>query len=233
MYYVNWQRQVSVEERAGQRVVVKRDKPTTVFHEYVLLSTYAMMSILLGHPSAPPRPGRIPRNEGHDKRAELGRLGIPTPQLVSMSDGELVEEFVEGGDLYRALAAGASPHFALIAGTLTGRLHRAGHVFTDNKAQNYLVSGESLLRTDLGFLQRSAAVFARSMDIGSFLASVMDLANYYDIQAAFFEGYHANAGRNFPYLSIVIRNILTTGFASDTKMALRNMLPDTAKLIGA
>lgn len=231
MYFVNWQRQVSLEERGGQRVIVKRTKPTTAFHEYVLLSTYTMISILLGHPSAPPHAGNVSRNEGSSMRDVLGRLGIPTPRLVSITDDELVEEYVEGGDLYRALASGAFPTLAFNAGVVTGRLHGAGYVFTDNKAQNYLVRGESLLRTDLGFLQKSNSIYARSMDIGSFLASVMDLTSYYSIEQAFYEGYRSQAGRSFPYLSIIIRNLLSAGFASDTKIALKNMVADTGRLI--
>lgn len=231
MYFVNWQRQVSFEERAGQRVVVKRTKPTTAFHEYVLLSTYTMISLLLGHPAAPPHPNSIAKNEGPEMRALLARLGIPTPRLVSMSEGELVEELIEGGDLYRAFASGTAHALAFGAGVLTGRLHGAGYVFTDNKAQNYLVSGESLLRTDLGFLQKSSSTYARSMDVGSFLASVMDLPAYCGIERAFYDGYRKETGRSFPYLSIVIRNLLSAGFASDTKMALKNMLGDTGKLI--
>lgn len=231
MYFVNWQRQVSFEERAGQRVVVKRTKPTTAFHEYILLSTYTMISLLLGHPSAPPPVNNIIKNEGAETRQSLARLGIPTPRLVSMSEAELVEELVEDGDLYRALASGAKHALAANAGALTGRLHGAGYVFTDNKAQNYLVSGESLLRTDLGFLQKSDSIYARSMDVGSFLASVMDLPAYREIGQAFYDGYRQETGHNFPYLSIVIRNILSAGFASDTRMAIKNMMGETSRLI--
>lgn len=231
MYFVNWQRRVSFEERAGQRVVVKRTKSTTAFHEYILLSTYTMISLLLGHPAAPPPADSIAKNEGREMRESLARLGIPTPRLVFMSEGELIEEFIEGGDLYRALASGAQSALASQAGSLTGRLHGAGYVFTDNKAQNYLVSDGSLLRTDLGFLQKSGSTYARSMDVGSFLASVMDLPEYYQTEQAFYEGYRRETGHSFPYLSIVIRNLLTAGFASDTKMALKNMMGDTGKLI--
>lgn len=78
---------------------------------------------------------------------------------------------------------------------------------------------------------KSDSVYARSMDVGSFLASVMDLTNYYNIERAFYEGYRFQACSNFPYLSIIIRNILSAGFASDTKVALRNMVADTGRLI--
>lgn len=233
MYFVNWQRRVSVEERDGEKVVVKRSKPTTAFHEFILLSTYMMISLLLAHPSLPPS-GGVTKNEGQEMRQALARLGIPTPRLVSLSRRELVEEYVEGGDLYRALASGsAGPSLAVGAGALTGRLHNGGHVFTDNKAQNYLVREKTLLRTDLGFLQKSSSTFARSMDTGSFLASVIDLAGYRDIEAAFYKGYRSETGRNLPYLSLVIRNILAAGFSSDSRTAVRNMVLDSFKLLGA
>lgn len=232
MYFVNWQRQILFEERAGQKVVVKRNKDTTEFHEYILIGTYVAISFLLGHPSRPPLIGSIPRNEGPSTREMLGRIGIPTPRLLSISDEEVVEEFVEGGDLYRALVSGASPGLVRAAGATTGRLHSAGYVFTDNKAQNFLVRHDTLLRTDLGFLQKSSSTFARSMDVGSFLASIMDLASYGELEGQFFDGYRSETGRNFPYLSIVLRNILAAGFASDSKITARNMMADTTRLVG-
>lgn len=231
---MNWQRQVMFEERAGQKVVVKRAKFTTEFHEYVLIGTYVAISFLLGHPSRPPLIGSISTNEGAATRRMLAQIGIATPALLSISEKELVEEYVEGGDLYRALAmSGAGSHLARAAGAATGRLHNAGYVFTDNKAQNFLVRQDSLLRTDLGFLQKSNSTFARSMDVGSFLASVMDLESYKGLQVEFFKGYRSETGRNFPYLSIVLRNILSVGFASDGKVAARNMMSDSSRLVGA
>jgi tRNA A-37 threonylcarbamoyl transferase component Bud32 len=239
MYFVNWQRQIMFEERAGQKVVVKRAKFTTEFHEYVLIGTYVAISFLLGHPSRPPLIGSISTNEGAATREMLAKIGIATPTLLSLSEKELVEEYVEGGDLYRVLLAtsGTGPRnnnntLAHAAGAATGRLHNAGYVFTDNKAQNFLVRQGRLLRTDLGFLQKSTSTFARSMDVGSFLASVMDLASYKDLEAEFFKGYRSETGRNFPYLSIVLRNILSAGFASDSKIAARNMMADSSRLVG-
>lgn len=233
VYFVNWQRDISVEERGGRKVVVKRDKPTKVLHEFILLGTYTLISIFLAHPSAPPRPGDIARNEGQEMRRTLERAGIPTPRLVSMTDKELVEECVEGGDLYRALAAGVRPALVQEAGRLTALAHAAGLAFTDNKAQNFLVQGESLLRTDLSFLQKSTSTFARSMDAGSFLASIVDLSNYREIEWAFYVGYRLQSGKNLPYLSLVIRNILAPGFSADAKTALRNMMLDSSGMIGA
>lgn len=232
MYFVNWQRDISVQERDGRRVVVKRNKPTKGFHEYILLCTYTFISIFLAHPSAPPAAGDISRNEGQGMRSALERAGIPTPRLVSMNKDELVEEYVDGGDLYRAIAMGARPGLAQEAGRLTALAHAAGLAFTDNKAQNFLVRGESLLRTDLAFIQKSRSTFARSMDAGSFLASVIDLPNYCEIEQAFYRGYRLQSGKSLPYLSLVIRNILTFGFSADGRTALRNMILDSSGVIG-
>jgi tRNA A-37 threonylcarbamoyl transferase component Bud32 len=230
VYFINWQRDISVEERAGRKVVVKRDKPTKGFHEYLLLSTYTIISLILAHPSAPPCD--IARNEGPEMRSKLERAGIPTPRLVSIEGKELIEEYIEGGDLYRALVSGVSPAFGQEVGRLTALAHSAGIVFTDNKAQNFLVQGNSLLRTDLAFIQISNSTFARSMDVGSFLASVVDLQNYREIEQAFYTGYRLQSGKKLPCLTLAIRNILSLGFSSNGKIALHNMMLDSSELIG-
>ncbi len=232
MYFVNWQRQVSVEERNDQKVVVKRDKSTKAFHEYILLCTYAAISILLAHPSRPPSPTVISTNEGQPMRDHLGRLGISTPKLISITDKELVEEYIEGGDLYRAILEGsASLDHVYLAGKMTGRLHKAGYVFVDNKVQNYLVRGQAVFRTDLGFIKKSSSLFSRSMDIGSFLASVMDLGIYGKVERAFYDGYRSETSCNFPYLTLIIRNILSVGFSSDGRTVLGNMLLNSSSLV--
>lgn len=233
MYFVNWQREVSVEELNGQKVVVKRNKPTKEFHEFLLIYMYSLISMLLAHPSAPPTFSEIMRNEGRDMRKNLEKMGISTPELISISDIDLVEEYIEGGNLYAALASGQTARLAFGAGCLTGRLHKAGYAFADNKAQNYLVRGDSVVRTDLGFIQKSTSHYARSMDIGSFLASIMDLGRYREVEKAFYDGYVSESGCKFSYISIIIRNILSLGFSSDSKTTLRNMVLDATMLIDA
>ncbi len=224
MYFVNWQREISVQEWNGQKVVVKRNKPTKEFHEFLIIYTYSLISVLLANPSAPPTLSEIAKNEGREMRERLSKIGISTPALISISDDSLVEEYVEGGDLYRALVLGGAASLAFEAGRLTGRLHKAGYAFVDNKAQNYLVRGDSVIRTDLGFLQKSSSQYAKSMDIGSFLASVMDLGRYAEIERAFYEGYLSESGSKFNCLSLIVRNVLSAGFSSDSKVMLRNML---------
>jgi tRNA A-37 threonylcarbamoyl transferase component Bud32 len=224
---------VSVEELNGQKVVVKRNKPTKEFNEFLLIYMYSLISIILARPSSPPAFGEIMRNEGRDMRKNLEKIGISTPELISISDIDLVEEYIEGGDLYKALASSQPAALALGAGCLTGRMHKAGYAFVDNKAQNYLVRGDSVVRTDLGFIQKSSSHYARSMDIGSFLASVMDLDRYREVEKAFFEGYVSEFCRKFSYISIIIRNVLSLGFSSDSKVTLRNMVLDAIMLIDA
>jgi tRNA A-37 threonylcarbamoyl transferase component Bud32 len=232
LYFVNWQREVSLEERNGQKVVVKRNKPTKQFHEFLIIYAYSLISLLLLHPSTPLTFSEIIRNEGCEMRKNLRKIGISTPMLLSMSDAGLIEEYIEGGDIYRALASGGDVVLAYEAGCITGKLHQAGYTFVDNKAQNYLARGESVIRTDLGFMKKTNSHYSKSMDIGSFLASVMDLDRYGEIAKSFHDGYRSEADSKFSYLSIVIRNVLSTGFSSSSKTTLRNMLLDSRSLIG-
>ncbi len=231
MYFVNWQRKVWLEELNGQKVMVKRNKPTKQFHEFLILYTYSLISIFLLRPSAPIAFSEITKNEGHEMRKNLEKIGIPTPVLLSISDTDLIEEYIEGGDMYRALASGGDIMLACKAGSLTGKAHQAGYTFVDNKAQNYLVREESVIRTDLGFMKKTTSNYSKSMDIGSFLASVMDLDRYGEIAQSFHDGYLSEAGSKFPYRSIVIRNLLSAGFSSNSKITLRNMLLDARSLV--
>ncbi|HEY7733927.1 MAG TPA: hypothetical protein VIB07_03965 [Nitrososphaera sp.] len=231
MYFVNWQRQITVEERNGRLVVVKRNKPAKAFHEFVIVYTYSLISMLLAHPSRPSGLDEITRNEGSHMRNSLHIIGIPTPELISIDETTLVEEYKAGGDLYTTLSRGSAAHLAREAGRLTAKLHGAGYAFIDNKAQNFLVDDDSVVRTDLGFTQKNSSSFARSMDLGSFLASVMDLDTYSNIADSFYRGYREESGCGFTMLSIIIRNLLSIGFSSNSALTLRNMLIDTRAML--
>ncbi len=231
LYFVNWQRQVTVEEQNGRLVVVKRNKPSKEFHEFVIAYTYSLISMLLAHPSRPSGLDEIMRNEGSEMRSVLHTMGIPTPELISIDETTLVEEYKAGGDLYAALSKGGAAHLARLAGQLTAKLHGAGYAFIDNKAQNFLVDDDSVVRTDLGFTQKNSSSYARSMDLGSFLASVMDLDSYASIADSFYDGYREESGRRFTMLSIIIRNLLSIGFSSNSALTLRNMLIDTRAML--
>jgi tRNA A-37 threonylcarbamoyl transferase component Bud32 len=198
--------------------------------------SYTFVSVALGHPDSPPIVGeRTSKNEGDLMRGHLEKLGIRTPRLISLSDSLLVEEFIELGDLYRVFRESRETKIisslGYEAGTMTGSLHIDGRVFVDNKCQNYLVGKNYnlLYRTDLAFIQKKTSVFSRSMDIGTFLASVVDLSPscYTAVESGFHRGYYSVTRRGFPYLSIILRNILAPGFAFDHANMLRNMLIDS------
>jgi hypothetical protein len=69
------------------------------------------------------------------------------------------------------------------------------------------------------------------MDIGTFLASTIDLnkSSYSEIENAFFQGYFSVTRQGFPYLSLILRNLLALGFAFNHKSMLKNMLVYTAE----
>jgi tRNA A-37 threonylcarbamoyl transferase component Bud32 len=232
VHFVNWQRKISVEEQNGQKVMVKRSKPTKLFHEFLIIYAYSLISLLFFHPSPPPTFSEITRNEGYGMRNNLKKIGIRTPKLFSMSDTNLIEEYIEGGNLYWALASGSDTLLAYEAGCITGKLHEAGYAFIDNKAENYLVTGDSVIRTDLSFMKKTHSHYSKSMDIGSFLASVIDLGRYGEIVQSFHDGYLSESDSKFSYLSILIRNVLSVGFSSNSKTTLRNIFLDSRTFIG-
>ena len=218
----------------GKKVVVKRNKISKNLHDYLLVISYSILSILLAHPSAPPElGGKMTLNEGFEMRQKLQLIGIPTPSLISISKTLLVEDFIAGGNLYQALSNGKNSSLAFSAGIITGRLHRSGYSFVDNKSQNYLVTFSSkVLRTDLAFIQKKNSIFARSMDIGSFLGSLLglDSKEYKAIEDAFYAGYFSEVKSRIPYLSIILRNIL--GFVlSVNSNWVKNILEDSDKLV--
>ncbi|MGC1931291.1 MAG: hypothetical protein WA667_20160, partial [Candidatus Nitrosopolaris sp.] len=59
MYFVNWQRDVFIQQLDGRMVVTKRNKLTKNFHEYLLAATYSIMSVVMAHPSVPPPAGKM------------------------------------------------------------------------------------------------------------------------------------------------------------------------------
>lgn len=234
MYFVNWQREISIKEIDGKKVVVKRNKISKNLHDYLIVISYAILSILLAHPSSPPELGnKMTSNEGTEMREKLRSIGIPTPSLILISDNLLIEEFIPGGNLHEALSNGSDLSLAFSAGIITGRLHKLGYSFVDNKSQNFLVSStRKVLRTDLAFIQKKDSIFAKSMDIGSFLGSLLGLniRKYKLVQDAFYEGYYSEIKTPIPYLSIPLRNILGFGLSLSSNWVV-NVLQDSEKLI--
>lgn len=234
MYFVNWQREISIAEINGKKVVVKRNKLSKNLHDYLLAISYSMLSILLAHPSEPPELGKkMTMNEGFEMREKLRLIGIPTPSLMSISKTSLIEDFIGGGNLHQALSNGRNSSLAFNAGIITGRLHKSGYSFIDNKSQNYLVTfSRKVLRTDLAFIQKKDSIFARSMDIGSFLGSLlgMDCKKYKEIEDAFYAGYYSEVKTTMPYLSIILRNLLGFGLSLNSNW-IKNILQDSDKIV--
>jgi hypothetical protein len=93
--------------------------------------------------------------------------------------------------------------------------------------QNYLIDHlQSIIRTDLGFTQKNTSAFSRGMDIGTFLASVIDLEQntYLKIENLFLQGYESESKDPIPFFWLILRNLLSLGFASNRILMVRNML---------
>lgn len=225
---MNWQRHVRRGEFEGRKVVIKTNKRLKGFRDFILVFAYVLTSVLILHPSSPhPLGVMLLQNEGIVMREKLRKLEILSPNLLYISKKVLIEEFIEGGNLYSLFRKRADLSLACKAAILTARFHKAKFVFLDNKAENYLIDTHGqLVRTDLSFILRDDSVFSRSMDIASFLASIMDLkvSEYRAIHNTFIDVYEDEVGRSCPYLYIILRNILALGFSSNRNNTLMNLM---------
>jgi tRNA A-37 threonylcarbamoyl transferase component Bud32 len=225
---VNWQRHVRRGEFEGRKVVIKTNKRIKGFRDFILVFAYVLTSVLILHPSSPhPLGAMLLQNESILMREMLRKLEILSPTLLHISHKVLIEEFIEGGNLYSLFEKKGDPLLASKAGILTARLHNAKLVFLDNKAENYLINSQGqLVRTDLSFIMRDDSIFSRSMDIACFLASIMDLrgSEYWVIHNTFINAYENEIGRSCPYLYIILRNILALGFSSNRANTFMNLL---------
>jgi tRNA A-37 threonylcarbamoyl transferase component Bud32 len=226
---VNWQRHVQYGEFDGRKVVIKTNIKIKGFRDFILVFAYVFTSLLMLHPISPhPLGSAFLKNEGHVMRERLRQIGIPCPELLFISGKTLIEEYIEGGNLYSLFEGGkGDTTFATKAGILTARLHKSGLVFLDNKAENYLIDCHNrLFRTDLGFIMKQESIFSRSMDIASFLASIMDLcqSDYRMIHDTFVKAYVNETGKSCPYLYPILRNIMALGLTSNRANTFRNML---------
>lgn len=229
MHFVNWQRDIVISSIDGQKVVIKKNKAIKNIHEYLLVFMFTFLSLILLQPSSPLKTGKyILRNEGYSSRKDLEKMGILTPKLIDIDAEIIVEEYFEGGNLYSYLKNNDNSSIVHQVGSITRTLHDNGACFIDNKAQNYLVRNSEIYRTDLGLMQNKATEFMKSLDIGIFLASLLDLENkkYKKIEEQFIEGYMKNIKSNqkIPYLSIIIRNIASLVLASNHNNLAMNLL---------
>lgn len=228
MYFINWERKITTTLLGSNKVVIKKTKSFTNLRHFILIFCFTLISVFSGNPSSPPRIGQtIVENEGFEFRNKLKSMGINTPKLFSISDDEIIEEYVKGGNLYFYFSTNTAHDLAFQAGKITGLLHSKGFVFIDNKCQNFLVNkNNEVIRIDLGFIQKTETVFAQSMDVGSFLASILDLKprKYRMVAKGFLLGYMQITSNKIPYLSIILRNILALGFVYNHDNMIKNML---------
>ncbi len=228
MYFINWERKITKNLLGSNKVVLKETKSFTNFRQFILIFCFTLISIFSGNPSCPPRIGqRIIENEGFKSRNKLKLIGINTPKLFSISYDKIIEEYIEGGNLYSYFPTEKADDLAFQAGKITGILHKNGFVFIDNKCQNFLVNKDrEVIRIDLGFIQKSESLFAQSMDVGSFLASILDLEPqiYRKVSQEFLLGYLKMTNNKLPYLSIILRNILALFFVYSHENMIKNML---------
>lgn len=229
MYFVNWQRDIRISTINGRKVVIKKDKPIKSLNEQVLVFIFTFMSLVLLHPTRPLRTGtNLLKNEGFLSRKKLSQIGILTPQLIQIDNDVIIEEFIEEGNLYTFLDRNNDMSFAFRVGKITRKLHDAGFCFIDNKAQNYLIRDSQIYRTDLGLIQNQATEYMKSLDIGIFLASLLDLGDgkYQQIENFFLKGYRNKDSSKFvmPYLSIIIRNIASLVLSSNHNNLAKNLL---------
>jgi Kae1-associated kinase Bud32 len=227
LYFINWERKITTNLFESTKVVVKKTKSFTNLRHFILIFCFTLLSIFSGNPSFPPEIGqRIVENESFEFRKKLKLIGINTPKLFSISYDEIIEEYIKGGNLYFYFHTENKNDLAVQAGKITGLLHKNGFVFIDNKCQNYLVDKNRVIRIDLGFIQKSQSIFAQSMDVGSFLASILDLKPevYRKVAKEFLSGYLQITHNQIPYLSIILRNILALGFVYSHDNMIKNML---------
>lgn len=228
MYFVNWQRDITISTFNGEKVVIKKNKVTKEINEYLLVFIYSFISIIMLHPSSPLRLGKnMVFNEGKENRKNLAEKGIETPKLYHVDDKTIIEEYIDGGNLYNFLKNNGDINRVFDAGIITARLHNNGLCFIDNKSQNYLIKDkQKIIRTDLGLIKRDNSDFGRSLDIGTFLASIIDLKreNYEKAEQLFINGYRKESGKKIPNLSVIIRNTASLVFTSNHQNLVNNLL---------
>ncbi|TVP40807.1 hypothetical protein [Candidatus Nitrosocosmicus arcticus] len=227
MHFVNWQRDIAISRIDGKMVVIKRNKMVKSINEYLLVFIFTFISFVLMHPTPPLKIGKsILLNEGSLNRHKLKDLGIHTPRLIEINKDVIIEEYIDGGNLYGFLKKSNNLEIVSKVGTITRTLHNSGSCFIDNKAQNYLVKDLEIIRTDLGLIQNHVSEYTKSLDIGIFLASLLDLDNekYKIVEKSFLDGYKNNPSDKLPYLSVIVRNITALVLVSDHYNLAKNLL---------
>jgi tRNA A-37 threonylcarbamoyl transferase component Bud32 len=175
------------------------------------------------------------QNEERETRNKLKKTEICTPNLYAIKDHHLVEEFVEGTNLYEwshssnlksACVCARACRIVYKVGCLTGRLHENNWAFIDNKAQNYLITEhEKIYRVDTEFLQKKCDNFQKYMDVGTFLGSLLDLqrSKYECLLQSFLDGYSKTTGKDVSLKAFLVRNMVSLLLAPKYSNTIPNM----------
>ena len=123
-------------------VVIKRNKTVKSINEYLLVFIFTFISFVLLHPTSPFRIGKsILANEGSFSRQKLKDLGIHTPRLIEINNDVIIEEYIDGGNLYGFLQKSNNLEIVYKVGTITRNLHNSGSCFIDNKDSELFSKG--------------------------------------------------------------------------------------------
>ncbi len=228
--YKSWHRKVELYQIGKRKIVIKRKKKLQLLRTLSLWFSFYLVSFFsLSLSSLILSTHVMTQNEKRETRNELRRIEIYTPDLYAVNDNYLIEEFVEGTDLYKWSHSSnlkSACRIVYKVGCLTGKLHKNNWSFIDNKAQNYLVNEyEKIYRVDTGFLQKTADDFQKFMDIGTFLGSLLDLehSKYERIVQSFLEGYYMTTGKDVPLKTFLVRNMVSLLLAPRYTNTIRNM----------
>ncbi len=228
--YKSWHRKVELYQIGKRKIVVKKRKKLQLLRTLSLWFSFYLVSFFSLSLSSLILPTHVmTQNEKRETRKELRKIGIWTPDLYAAKDDYLIEEFVEGTDLYKWSHSSNLKSFCRIVykvGSLTGKLHENNWSFIDNKAQNYLVTKyEKICRVDTGFLQKMADDFQKFMDIGTFLGSLLDLehSKYERLVQSFLEGYYKTTGKDVPLKAFLVRNMVSLLLAPRYTNTIPNM----------
>lgn len=236
--YKSWHRKVELYQIGKRKIVIKRKKKLQLLRTLSLWFSFYLVSFFsLSSSSLILSTHVMTQNEKRETRNELRRIEIYTPDLYAVNDNYLIEEFVEGTDLYKWSHSSNLEGACKIVykvGCLTGKLHKNNWSFIDNKAQNYLVTEhEKIYRIDTEFLQKKVDNFQKYMDIGTFLGSLLDLqrSRYECILQSFLEGYSKTTGKDVSLKAFLVRNMISLLLAPKYTNTIPNMWIDPKETI--
>lgn len=228
--YRSWHRKVELYQIGKRKVVIKKNKKLQLLRTLILWFSFYLASVCALSSSSIILSARVMKqNEERETRNKLKKTEICTPNLYAIKDHHLIEEFVEGTNLYEWSHSSnlkSACRIVYKVGCLTGRLHENNWAFIDNKAQNYLITEhEKIYRVDTEFLQKKCDNFQKYMDVGTFLGSLLDLqrSKYECLLQSFLDGYSKTTGKDVSLKAFLVRNMVSLLLAPKYSNTIPNM----------